>query len=343
MKMPAFLQPLDFEKEREAILQDFTAKLKEAKNIDYEPLIADDYNILISCILYRLGLKIDELNFIIANNYLEYASGEFLDELVKLLGLERFKGSAPIAKAKITCKKDTFISKGSKFVSQEGVIAYSLEDYELYADSENEILLQGDTQGAWETNILEVNNPLITDITMLSEFIVYEKSEDDESLRKRFLNALASFSTAGSKESYTHYASVEGVGKVKAFSPSKGVVKIVYYGDNEAADVLIKENLQGNIPLTDKIIIEKLEPTIIDLDITLTLSKEADFTLIRESIISNIQTFFNALEIGQEVALNKVISLCFVSQNVLNTQVESFERVGEDSIYELRTINIKKI
>ena len=85
MKMPTFLKPLDFEKEREAIIQDFSSKLKVQKDIDYEPLISDDYNILISSILYRLGLKIDEINFIIANNYLEYASGEFLDELVKLL------------------------------------------------------------------------------------------------------------------------------------------------------------------------------------------------------------------------------------------------------------------
>ena len=342
MKMPTFLKPLDFEKEREAIIQDFSSKLKVQKDIDYEPLISDDYNILISCILYRLGLKIDEINFIIANNYLEYASGDFLDELVKLLGLKRFNGSNPIAKIKIICKQDTFISKGSKFVSKEGVIDYAIADYELSAESENEILAQSDTQGEWETTILEINNPLITDISMISEFIVYEKGEDDEALKKRFLNALASFSTAGSKESYTHYALVEGVGKVKAFSPSKGVVKIVYYGDNEASESLIRDNLQGNIPLTDKVVIEKLEPTIIDLNITLTLSKEADYSLITQSIIDKIQTFFNSIEIGQEVALNKVISLCFVSPNVLNAQVESFESIKEDSIYQLRTIHIEK-
>ena len=51
MKMPTFLKPLDFEKEREAIIQDFSSKLKVQKDIDYEPLISDDYNILISCIL----------------------------------------------------------------------------------------------------------------------------------------------------------------------------------------------------------------------------------------------------------------------------------------------------
>ena len=89
-------------------------------------------------------------------------------------------------------------------------------------------------------------------------------------------------------------------------------------------------------------VIEKLEPTIIDLNITLTLSKEADYSLIAQSIIDKIQTFFNSIEIGQEVALNKVISLCFVSPNVLNAQVESFESIKEDSIYQLRTIHIEK-
>ena len=143
-------------------------------------------------------------------------------------------------------------------------------------------------------------------------------------------------------QSYTHYASVEGVGKVKAFSVEKGVVTIAYYGDNAGAEALISQNLEGNVPLTDKVIIKKVEPTIIDLDITLTLSKEADFTLLQDSIAKNIQDFFNSLEIGEAVALNKVVSLCFVSSHILNAEVEEFMSMSEDSIYELNKITIKK-
>ena len=342
VQMPTFLKPLDVKAEREAIISDFTQALKEAKGIDYEPLLSDDYNILISCILYRLGLKIDEINYTIANNYLEYASGEYLDELVKLLGLERFKGSSPLATLSITTKEDTFLSKGTKFVSSDGAVSFSIADYELKADVANEVIVQGDKEGKWETTILEIKNPLITEITMLSDFVVYEKGESDEDLKNRFKNALASFSTAGSVQSYTHYASVEGVGKVKAFSVEKGVVTIAYYGDNAGAEALISQNLEGNVPLTDKVIIKKVEPTIIDLDITLTLSKEADFTLLQDSIAKNIQDFFNSLEIGEAVALNKVVSLCFVSSHILNAEVEEFMSMSEDSIYELNKITIKK-
>lgn len=343
MQIPTFLKPLDLDKERELIIEAFSKELKEKQNLDYEPLIADDYNILISCILYRLNLKINELNHIIANNYLEYSSGEYLDELVKLLGLKRFEGSPPLAKALIRVKESTFLSKGTKFVSSDGATAYALSDYTLDLNTDNEIMLVGDKEGDWDTSILELKNPLILEVKILSEFIIYEKLEDDESLKKRFINALASFSTAGSKESYTHYAKVEGVGKVKALSPQNGVVKIVYYGDNEGAVELIRENLKDNIPLTDKVIIEKLKPTIIDLNITLSLNKEANFSIIQDEVIKNITSFFKALEIGEIVALNKIISLCFVSPNVLNAEVESFEGLNEDSIYELNTITIKKI
>ncbi|WP_394908918.1 baseplate J/gp47 family protein [uncultured Helicobacter sp.] len=343
VQMPTFLKPLNVASEREAIISDFTKALKDSKGIDYEPTLSDDYNILISCILYRLGLKIDELNYIIANNYLEYSSGEYLDALVKLLGLERFKGSEPLATLSIMTKEDTFLSKGAKFVSSDGATSFAIKDYELKADIANEIIVQGDKEGKWETTILEIKNPLITEIAMLSDFVIYEKGESDEDLKTRFKNALASFSTAGSVQSYTHYASVEGVGKVKAFSVEKGVVTIAYYGDNAGAEELISQNLEGNVPLTDKIIIKKVEPTIIDLDITLTLSKEADFTLLQDSIAKNIQAFFNALEIGEAVALNKVISLCFVSEHIINAEVVEFVPLSEDSIYELNKITIKKV
>ena len=342
MQMPPFLKPLDLDSERESIISAFSTKLKSEKKLDYEPLIGDDYNILISCILYRLNLKINEINSIIANNYLEYSSGEYLDELVKLLDLKRFVGSPPLAKAHIKVKDNTFLSKGTKFVSQDGTNAYALKDYELLPNISNEVILQGDKEGDWETTILEIKNPLILDINMLSEFIIYEKGEDDERLKKRFINALSSFSTAGSKASYTHYAKVEGVAKVKVFSPQSGIVKIMYYGDNEGSEELIRQNVKDNIPLTDKVIIEKIEPTIIDLNITLTLNKEAEYGIIQAVIISQIENFFASLEIGQSVPLNKVISLCFVDKNVINAEVESFENISENSIYELNSIHIKK-
>lgn len=334
--MPQFLTPLDFEKERAAILEDIKTQID-----DVEFTLSDDYNILISCILYRLGLKIDEINYIIAQNYLEYSSGVYLDELVALLGLTRSKGSLPQAKIKIKCKDSTFLSKGTKLKSSDGASAYVLMDYALAA-GENEVIVQGDKEGQWQTTILEIKNPLIEEVSMLSKFVIYEPSEDDSSLRTRFKNALASFSTAGSEESYTHYAKVSGVGKVKAFSPEKGVVKIVYFGENEGASELIKDNLAGNVPLTDKIIIQKIESTKINLDITLTLEKEANFSLLQEGIAKNISDFFAQVQIGEEVSHNKIISLCFIDDNILDAQVSAFKAIAQDSIYELESIHISK-
>ena len=147
MTMPTFLQPLDFEAERSAIITAFQNELKAQKGTTYTPLISDDYNILISCILYRLGLKIDSINHTIANNYLEYSSGPFLDALVAMLDLKRFSATAPLATAKITAKDDeVFIQKGTKFVSSDGAVAYAIADSDL-KKGDNEIILQGDKEG----------------------------------------------------------------------------------------------------------------------------------------------------------------------------------------------------
>ncbi len=342
MKIPSFLKPLDFDVERENIINEYKKRLKEQKGIDYEPLISDDVNILISCILYRLGLKIDEINYIISNNYLEYSSGEYLDELVALIGIKRFKGSSPLAKAIIEAKSQTTLVKGTKFVSQDGATAYVLDDYQLNS-GKNEIILIGDKEGEWQCNILEINNPLISQVTIKEPFTIYEKSESDDALRTRFINALSSFSTAGSASSYTHFSTISGVKKVKAINKEAGVVEIIYYGDNDGLETLIKQNLEGNTPLTDKVLIRKANIITLDLIVNLTLDIKANFALIQSQIINNIKTSFSNLNIGEAISNNKLISLCFVDSNVRDVEVVNMQDLGDDCIYQLNSIVVNKV
>ena len=85
LRVPQFIKPLDIEKERASIVEEF--KQKSGK-LDYIPLVGDDYMTLIDIFLYRLNNFFELINVKVANNYLNFSTGEYLDELVALIGIK---------------------------------------------------------------------------------------------------------------------------------------------------------------------------------------------------------------------------------------------------------------
>ncbi|BCZ17212.1 hypothetical protein NHP190003_04940 [Helicobacter sp. NHP19-003] len=82
---------------------------------------------LANAMLYYLGKQWDQMNATIAQNFLEYANGAFLDHLVALLGLKRFKKEMPLSRLEITAKSPFVLPKNTKFASTDGAVAYTLE------------------------------------------------------------------------------------------------------------------------------------------------------------------------------------------------------------------------
>lgn len=338
MNMPSFLKPLDIEAEKQEILK--ILRSNEALK-DYTPLELDFLNLLMNAFLYRLNLKIDELNYIIANNYIDFSQGEFLDALVALGGIERLKGSEPIASVSIEAKANCFLPKNTKFLSEDGAVAFLSEDKDLI-EGENIAYLISDTEGEWKTEILELNNPLITKIKILSNFKKYEQKESDEALKKRFLKSLSRTSTAGSEESYSFYAQVDGVKKVKCFSEKKGEVTIIFQGE-EALKAEIEKSLEGNIPLTDSIVIKKANEIKQDLSIRLRATSKAKLDDIYKAIKNNIQSYFDALGIGEKITGNKLKALCFVNNEIIDVDISDFKEIDKESIYTLGEITFQRL
>ncbi|WP_120952221.1 baseplate J/gp47 family protein [Helicobacter sp. L8] len=324
--MPTFLTPLDFESARAELTTHFAQAYKERTGRDYAPLISDDIQCLISSVLYYLGKQIDKINYTHANNYLEYSSGAYLDALVKLLGLERRQQEMPTARLKITTKTALFLPKNTKFASMDGAVAYSLVDSNL-PKGESVIQVVGDKEGDWQTTILENANPLILNIEVLSPFVNMQDYEDDDALKKRYLSALASFSTAGSVLSYTHFANVKGVGKIKVESLNAGEVTIYYSADNLDAPKLIRDNLEKHTPLTDKVFIEQAIKRPISLEYAICLHDNLEQKEIIEAIKTRAFSLFKRLEIGQGVSVSKLASLAFVDKAVKDCVVNALDPV----------------
>lgn len=211
MKVPNFIKPLNIDAERQNIINEF--KIKSGK-LDYIPLVGDDYMTLIDIFLYRLNHFFELINIKIANNYLNFSTGEYLDELVALVGIKRNDEVKPIAQVEVNVSSATYLPKGTKFTDGAGHFAYLLEDTNIADTKVLKIEAEEYFKESYETTTLEIPNIYVTDIKMISPFSGFKARESDDELRARFLLSMHRFSTAGSAKSYLFYIlSVEGIQK----------------------------------------------------------------------------------------------------------------------------------
>ncbi|PAF44176.1 baseplate J/gp47 family protein [Helicobacter sp. 11S02629-2] len=341
-QIPNFLKPLDIESTKASILESLKKELKIKQNIDYEPLVSDDFNILINIFLDTLSREVIKLNFIVANNYLPYSSGEFLDALVSLLGLKRNLGTKPQAKVKIKALRDTFLAKGTKFISTLGDIAYLKEDLNLKEGLEVQGVLESDKIGDIKTNILEIKNQLIESINLESEFIQDVQKESDSELRARFLESLARFSTAGSEKSYLFFSKVAGVAKVKVTSPQAGKIKALFHAKTDLSKE-IEANLKDNTPITDSLEVKKAILKEVELTVKIKVKPNSNFATLQLAIENNLKGYFESLEIDESPPLNKLIALCFVDDKVEDARLEGLEELEADSIYVLKSVSVEPL
>ncbi|QCD44456.1 baseplate J/gp47 family protein [Campylobacter mucosalis] len=342
MNYPNFIKPLDINKERISILNEF--KTKSGK-LDYIPLIGDDYVTLTDIFLYRLNNFIELLNIKIANNYLNFSSGEYLDELVKLAGLKRNDEVKPIAEVEISVSSPTFLPKGTILTDTKGHNAYLMADANITDKAVLKIQAEGYFKENYETTTLQIPNIYVSQITLKTPFSGFKARESDEELRERFLLSLHRFSTAGSKKSYLFYIlSVEGISKANVYHLSPGVVQIVFLSnyDEAIATAKIKEALSDRIPLTDEV---RIKPAnILNLDLTLKITPKQDFMFsqIITDATKQITEFFNSLTIEQTPHVSQIIDVAF-TQDVKAVEVMSnIPTSDRDSIIRLNHLNIIK-
>lgn len=342
MKVPNFIKPLDIDKEREAIISEF--KTKSGK-LDYIPLIGDDYMTLIDIFLFKLNNFIELTNVKISQNYLFFSKGEYLDELVKLIGIKRNEEIKPIAKVEIKVNSSTFLSKGTKFTDTKGHFAYLLKDIYVSDTAIVEIEAADYFKEPYETTTLEIPNIYITEINIKEPFSSFKARESDDKLRERFLLALHRFSTAGSAKSYLFYVlSVEGIKKANVYRAAPGVVQIVYLSkfDEATAKAKIEDALTDRVPLCDSVRIAPAKQILLDLKIEVRPSANYMFSQILSAADAKIREYFSALDIGFTPHFSKIIEIAF-DENCAAVEVKNaIPSVDRDSILTLNSLEILK-
>lgn len=342
MKVPNFIKPLDIDAERQNIINEF--KIKSGK-LDYIPLVGDDYMTLIDIFLYRLNHFFELINIKIANNYLNFSSGEYLDELVALVGIKRNDEVKPIAQVEVSVSSATYLPKGTKFTDGAGHFAYLLEDANIADTKVLKIEAEEYFKESYETTTLEIPNIYVTDIKMISPFSGFKARESDDELRARFLLSMHRFSTAGSAKSYLFYIlSIEGITKASVYQLRAGVVQIVYLSkfDETTATLKIKEALDGRIPLTDDVRIKGVTQIKVDLVIEIKLLQDFMFSEVLKNATARLKEYFDSLEIGFTPHFSKIIEIAF-DENTKAVEVKSqIPNIDRDSILILQNLQISK-
>ena len=342
MRVPNFIKPLDIDAERQNIINEF--KIKSGK-LDYIPLIGDDYMTLIDIFLYRLNHFFELINIKIANNYLNFSSGEYLDELVALVGIKRNDEVKPIAQVEVNVSSATYLPKGTKFTDGAGHFAYLMESTSITDKKTLKIEAGEYFKESYETTTLEIPNIYVTDIKMISPFSGFKARESDDELRARFLLSMHRFSTAGSAKSYLFYIlSVEGITKASVYQLRAGVVQIVYLSkfDETTATLKIKEALDGRIPLTDDVRIKGVTQIKVDLVIEIKLLQDFMFSEVLKNATARLKEYFDSLEIGFTPHFSKIIEIAF-DENTKAVEVKSqIPNIDRDSILILQNLQISK-
>ncbi|PAF49071.1 hypothetical protein BKH41_02985 [Helicobacter sp. 12S02232-10] len=335
MNLPNFLIPFEIENEKNMILE----KFKETYP-DYAPLIGDDFSVLTSAFLFRMNRYINYINYTIAQNYLEFSSGEYLDALVALAGIERFKGTPFVCKIKITATTPLTLPKGTKFKDNAGHNAYLAKDEEIQEESIVNIELESGLTQDYDTTTLEIPNIYIKEIQKISPFVQEKGIESDADLKKRFLLSLSRPSTAGNLKSYQYYCAIPEVSKSKIIHQGLGQVKVIYVANSQNALLKLKENIEDKIPLTDQVSYIEATPIHCNLTITLSLKSNDKNSLIIALVHHNVSSLFASLDIGEEVSDSKVIASAFVDEMIVDICVDGLKESSPDGILVLKDLNI---
>ena len=270
-----------------------------------------------------------------ANNYLNFSTGEYLDELVALIGIKRNEEVRPIAELEISVNSATFLPKGSKFTDGKGHFAFLLEDANIADEATLKIEAGGYFKENYETTTLEIPNIYVKTIKMTKPFSGFKARENDDELRNRFLLALHRFSTAGSQKSYLFYIlSIEGITKANVYHLSPGVVQIVYFSryEKNIAEAKISEALKDRVPLTDNVLMKEATQIKFDLVIEVRL-KHAD---------EKLREYFANIGIGFTPHFSQLIEIAF-DENTRAVEIKTpIPNSNRDSLIILNSLQILK-
>jgi phage-related baseplate assembly protein len=286
-------------------LKDALVKALQAKMPDYVPHESDVYMPLIEAAAYRELILRERINTAIKSMLLPSAEGADLDLVAARYGVQRNPGEKSQAEITLTLSttftQDTLIPAGTMLTDNSYQhFGRIMQDIVIAAGEEKAtgtIELDEYAIESYAETIFFVNPRPYIKQAKHTKYVGGLPPEEDSAFRKRILQSLERFTTAGSVESYIYHAMSTStlVRDVYVSTPAPGdvlvMIQVPHYSADTDADKLaalcqeVYEAVSGDRvrPLTDHVYVQPAEPYNITVvaDIELYDIHQADQTLER--------------------------------------------------------------
>lgn len=307
------------------MINDYLKKYQELTGSEKDLSEADpDVSILYAAAmqLYQLYAYVD---FMGKQNFLKYATGDYLENLGALKGVARNDGTAAKVIIKFVAEKDmdVTIPAGTMVTAGDDVYFYTEESKTIKSGEEStEITATCDRIGVagneYEVGII---NQLVNSIPFVSAAANIEKphggreKEDDASLADKIYYAPEGYSTAGSEGSYKYWVKQADstIIEVQVTSPEPTSINIRYLKENgeiptETECMEVKEYLTtggDKVPTTDNITVEPptVVPYVIDLTYYINKSDANKEKTIQEAVEAAVEYYklWQKSKIGRDI------------------------------------------
>jgi len=283
--------------------------------------------LLINAAVYREALKAREIQHAGEQSLVNFATGEHLEQLGILLGVERLQPSAPTTTIRFTrtiLTNQVTIPIGTLVTTPSGILARTDADLVLRAGDNTAavtatLLVIGPAQNGIDIDqFTELVTPL-PDITLRNTDITAGGAdlETDEALRTRIKLAPGRFSTAGSRLAYEFWTRTASPSIIDAVALHGGSVRVDVYVllntglPNQALldDVGLILNDDRVRPLTDSVSISAPTEVSYALEASVVLFQDAEVSSTLAAVQAAADAYLadRRLTLGADIVRSQII------------------------------------
>lgn len=326
------------ETDAEKIISNMVTQFENALGVTLQP--SDERRIFLNQLAQFIVLLRAENNNTGNQVLLRYARDEALDEIGKMLGVERIPSRPAQCDLKFTVSVNTGVTipKGTR-ATPDGNIYFATDSDLFIPNGSTEGVVKASSTvesaahngfGIGQIRYIVDNVPYLQSVENTSVSGGGADREDDESLRERIRLAPESFSTAGCVDGYKYWAKTAhtDVGDITVHSPSAGEVDIYFLKadgtlpdeteDKEIFDaVLASVSADDRRPLTDLVTVKAPKTQTYSIKFTCYVAKEDldNFEQIKTNIQDAVEKYksWQREKIGRDINPDRLRSVLYVA------------------------------
>jgi len=362
----SFIENTDVETVFNEMISDYQDKYKELTGESISLAQADPYRLIMYACTMQIYQAMQYADFAGKQSLLKYSSGDYLDNLAALRGIERrpatsatatfeFSIEAPLASA-VAIPAGCRISNGND-------LEFATDEYaEIPAGSTSVVVnatcveagVQGNDFAPGEISKLVNVLPYIAAVRNTVTTFGGADIETDSELKERIYTVENTYSTAGPVKAYEYYAKLADTSISDAYvtSSEPGVVDIYIMSEDgqmpsqalldKVAEYLSDDTIR---PLTDNVQVHA--PTPVDYDVELTYFISASDAAAVTSIQTEVETAVSIYNTWQTEKIGRDINPSYLVQKVMDAgakrvQITSPQHlaIGEGCVAKLDNVNI---